>query len=82
MSSSPSSSPVFTKASTDKVDSVPSPIQIKHQQYHHQTRKFASHLSDNDDDDDDDDDVIEILDDQPSSSAFYEVNGLYFFFCS
>jgi len=75
-SSSPSRSPVFSKALTGKDDSLPSPIQIKHRQYSTQTQKSVSHTSD----DDDDDVVVETLDEQPLSTAFYEINGLYFLF--
>ncbi len=75
MSSSPSRSPIFEEALTGKDDTLPSPIQIKHWQYSTQTKKSASHTSD-----DDDDDVLETLDEQPLSTAFYEINGLYFLF--
>ncbi len=74
-SSSSSRSPVFRKALTGKYDSLPSPIQIKHRQYSTQTQKSVSHMSD-----DDDDVVVETLDEQPLSTAFYEINGLYFLF--
>lgn len=74
MSSSPSRSPIFEEALTGKDDTLPSPIQIKHWQYSTQTKKSASHTSD------DDDDVLETSDEQPLSTAFYEINGLYFLF--
>ena len=87
-SSSSSPSPIFTRKSTDQKEAVPSPMQRKRQQHRASTQRSFSHSSDTDNDDDDDDDdedeenndAIELLDEQTTSSALYEVNGLYFSF--
>ncbi|CAF4240316.1 unnamed protein product [Rotaria socialis] len=84
-SSSSSPSPIFTRKSTDQKDAVLSPMQRKRRQHRGSTQKSFSHSSDTDDDDDDDDAdddddeenddaAIELLDEQTTSSALYEVN--------
>ncbi|CAF4709896.1 unnamed protein product [Rotaria socialis] len=82
-SSSSSPSPIFTRKSTDQKDAVLSPMQRKRRQHRGSTQKSFSHSSDTDDDDDDADDdddeenddaAIELLDEQTTSSALYEVN--------
>ncbi|CAF2113856.1 unnamed protein product [Rotaria magnacalcarata] len=88
-SSSSSPSPIFTRKSTDQKDAVLSPMQRKRQQHRGSTQRSFSHSSDTDNDDDDDDDdtdddddddenddaAIELLDEQTTSSALYEVNA-------
>ena len=75
MFSSPSLHPlVFPKFQQVKMTSVPLSTQIKQQPNDNQRQRAASHSSS-----DDDDDVLEVFDEQPSSAAVYEVNGLYSF---
>lgn len=81
MASSSSNSPVFARAIVNQDDSIPSPLQIRRQRYQEQiVKSFSPSCHSDDDDEDDNDNDIRTSNDQPSSSVFYEVNGLYFSF--